>query len=75
LLPTVQCGAIINQSELAQFNQISTTRMTQIMWQDNLAPDIQEEILFLPRTTLTRFPTRFGEQSSDRQQLGTVQLE
>ncbi len=25
--------------------------MTQIMWLDNLAPDIQEEILFLPRTT------------------------
>jgi len=47
----VQSGAIINQSELAHFGQISTTRMTQIMWLDNLAPDIQEEILFLPRTT------------------------
>ena len=29
--------AIINQSELAHFGQISTTRMTQIMWLDNLA--------------------------------------
>ena len=47
----LQSGAIINQSELAHFGQISTTRMTQIMWLDNLAPDIQEEILFLPRTT------------------------
>lgn len=28
--------------------------MTQIMWLDNLAPDIQEEILFLPRTTQGR---------------------
>ncbi len=47
----IQSRAIINQSELAHFGQISTTRMTQIMWLDNLAPDIQEEILFLPRTT------------------------
>lgn len=50
----VQTGAIINQSELAHFGQISTTRMTQIMWLDNLAPDVQEEILFLPRTTQGR---------------------
>jgi hypothetical protein len=50
----VKTGAIINQSELAHFGQISTTRMTQIMWLDNLAPDIQEEILFLPRTTQGR---------------------
>ena len=50
----VQSGTIINQSELAHFGQISTTRMTQIMWLDNLAPDIQEEILFLPRTTKGR---------------------
>jgi hypothetical protein len=50
----VQSGAIINQSELAHFGQISTTRMTHIMWLDNLAPDIQEEILFLPRTTQGR---------------------
>ena len=50
----VQSGAIINQSELAHFGQISTTRMTQIMWLDNLAPDIQEEILFLPKTTQGR---------------------
>ena len=50
----VQSKAIINQSELAHFGQISTTRMTQIMWLDNLAPDIQEEILFLPKTTKGR---------------------
>lgn len=41
---------IINQSELAHYGQISTTRMSQIMWLDNLAPDIQEHILDLPRT-------------------------
>lgn len=54
----VQSGAIINQSELAHYGQISTTRMTQIMWLDNLAPDIQEEILFLPRTTQGRDPIK-----------------
>jgi hypothetical protein len=54
----VQSGALINQSELAHFGQISTTRMTQIMWLDNLAPDIQEEILFLPRTTQGRDPIK-----------------
>jgi len=32
--------------------------MTQIMWLDNLAPDIQEEILFLPRTTKGRDPIK-----------------
>lgn len=47
-------GVIINQSELAHYGQISTTRMTQIMWLDNLAPDIQEQILALPRTVRGR---------------------
>ena len=58
----VQSKAIINQSELAHFGQISTTRMTQIMWLDNLAPDIQEEILFLPKTTKCR---TFPDESSN----------
>jgi hypothetical protein len=57
-LRLVQTGANINHSELAHFGQISTTRMTQIMWLDNLAPDIQEEILFLPRTTQGRDPIK-----------------
>jgi hypothetical protein len=46
----IQTGAIINQSELSHFGRISSTQMTQIMWLDNFAPDIQEEILFLPKT-------------------------
>lgn len=50
----IRDGVIINQSELAHYGQISTTRMTQIMWLDNLAPDIQEEILGLPRTVRGR---------------------
>lgn len=42
-------GVIANQSELAEFGQITTARMTQIMSLLILAPDIQERILFLPR--------------------------
>ena len=52
----VRKGVIINQSELAHYGQISTTRMSQIMWLDNLAPDIQEAILDLPRTVCGRDP-------------------
>ena len=50
----VRNGVIINQSELAHYGQISTTRMSQIMWLDNLAPDIQDAILALPRTVQGR---------------------
>ena len=50
----VRDGVIINQSELAHYGQISTTRMSQIMWLDNLAPDIQDAILALPRTVQGR---------------------
>lgn len=42
-------GVVANQSELADFGYITTARMTQIMVLLNLAPDIQEQLLFLPR--------------------------
>ena len=51
----IQCDQLIrdgmmkNQSELAHYAQVTTARMTRIMWLTNLAPDIQEAILFLPR--------------------------
>ena len=45
----IRDGVIANQSELAEFAQITTARMTQIMSLLILAPDIQERILFLPR--------------------------
>ena len=46
----IRDGVIANQSALAEFGRITTARMTQIMVLLNLAPDIQEKILFLPRT-------------------------
>lgn len=46
----IRDGVMADQSELARFGQITTTRMTQIMSLLNLAPELQENILFLPRT-------------------------
>lgn len=43
-------GEITDQAELARLGQVSRARVTQIMNLLLLAPDIQEEILFLPRT-------------------------
>ena len=47
----LRSGQITNQSELDRYAQITPARMTQIITLLNLAPDIQEEILFLPWTT------------------------
>ncbi|RIK71915.1 MAG: hypothetical protein DCC67_19980 [Planctomycetota bacterium] len=46
----IRDGVVADQSELARYGRITTTRMTQIMSLLNLAPDIQEQLLFLPRT-------------------------
>ena len=45
----IRDGVIKNQSELAHYAQVTTARMTHIMWLTNLAPGIQEAILFLRR--------------------------
>ena len=50
----IESGAIADQSELARFGQITTARSTQIMSLLALAPDIQEDILFLPLTQMGR---------------------
>ena len=44
-------GQVADQSELARLAHVTQPRMTQIMNLLLLAPDIQEEILFLPRVT------------------------
>jgi hypothetical protein len=41
-------GVVPNQSELARLVHVTQPRMTQILNLLHLAPDIQEEILFLP---------------------------
>ncbi|MCA9277407.1 MAG: hypothetical protein KDA29_15465 [Phycisphaerales bacterium] len=47
-------GVVANQSELAHLAQVTQPRMTQIMNLLHLAPDIQEEILFLPQVVVGR---------------------
>lgn len=42
-------GVVENQGEIARLGYVSRPRVTQIMNLLNLAPEIQEEILFLPR--------------------------
>ena len=44
----IKAGKIDNQAELAQLGNVSRARITQIMNLLNLAPDIQEALLFLP---------------------------
>jgi len=49
-------GAVKDYAELARLGHVSRARMSQIMGLLNLAPDIQEEILFLPKTVMGRDP-------------------
>lgn len=50
----IQSGAVENYSELARLGNVTRARMTQIMNLLMLAPEIQEEILFLPRVKTGR---------------------
>lgn len=49
-------GIVANQSELAHLAQVTQPRMTQIMNLLHLAPDIQEQVLFLKPVTSGRDP-------------------
>jgi len=52
----IRNGDIADQTKLARLLHVSQPRMTQIMNLLHLAPDIQEELLFLPRTVSGRDP-------------------
>ena len=54
----IKAGEIVDQAEIARLGHVSRARVTQIMNLLLLAPDIQEEILFLPRTQSGRDPIR-----------------
>ena len=49
-------GEVAHQKDLAAFAKVTRARVTQMMNLLLLAPDIQEEILFLPRTIHGRDP-------------------
>lgn len=53
---TVACGEVQDYADLARLGHVTRARMSQIMNLVNLAPDIQEEILFLPKTEVGRAP-------------------
>src|SRR6516162_7690644 len=52
----VRSGAVKDYAELARLGHVSRARISQIMNLLNLAPDIQEALLFLPRTEHGRDP-------------------
>ena len=52
----VREGLVEDYADLARLGHVSRARMTQIMGLLNLAPDIQEAILFLPKTNRGRDP-------------------
>ena len=52
----LRTGRLSSYVEIAQLGHVSRGRVSQIMNLLNLAPDIQEAILFLPRTLRGRDP-------------------
>lgn len=52
----IQEGVVRDYADLARLGGVSRARISQVMDLLNLAPDIQEEILFLPRVTAGRDP-------------------
>jgi hypothetical protein len=46
----VRSGAVKDYAELARLGHVGRARISQVMNLLNLAPDIQEDLLFLPRT-------------------------
>ena len=54
----IKSGQVTDQAELARVGHVSRARLTQIMNLLYLAPDIQEEILFLSPVTMRNQQTR-----------------
>jgi len=52
----IRKGAVRDYADLARLGHVTRARATQVMNLLNLAPGIQEEILFLPRTPSGRDP-------------------
>ena len=50
----LRTGAVENRFEIARLGHVTRARVSQILNLLNLAPEIQEELLFLPRTMAGR---------------------
>jgi len=57
----LRAGEIAHYAELARLGHVTRARVSQIMNLLHLAPDIQEEILFLPRTVRGRDPLQLRQ--------------
>jgi hypothetical protein len=57
----VSTGAVSNQAELARLGHVSRARITQIMNLALLAPDIQEQLLFLSPDNCGRARLRLSQ--------------
>jgi hypothetical protein len=49
-------GVVCDYADLSRLGHVTRARMTQVMSLLNLAPDVMEEILFLPKTMAGRDP-------------------
>jgi hypothetical protein len=54
-------GVVKDYAELARLGRVSRARISQIMSLLNLAPDVQEAVLFLPRVVKGREPVKMGQ--------------
>ena len=52
----IRVGEVVDYADVARLGHVTRARVTQIMNLLMLAPEIQEEILFLPRTVSGRDP-------------------
>lgn len=54
----LQAGELADYADIARLSHVTRARVTQIMTLLSLAPDIQERLLFLPRTRTGRDPIK-----------------
>lgn len=54
-------GEVTDMADLARLGHVSRARITQVMNLRLLAPDIQEDLLFLPRTDAARDPLKYAD--------------
>lgn len=54
-------GEVTDMADLARLGHVSRARITQIMNLRILAPDIQEDLLFLPRTRTARDALKYAD--------------
>lgn len=63
----IRDGVVADQAELARLGHVTRARVTQIMNLLNLAPDIQEALLFLPRVAAGPDPVQEREFEAGRE--------